>query len=168
MWTNIMQMERKDIAKKLYQYHTHKVRGGHKMSINYQEEVTKLQTQKEINWFKPEAGQYNILVTAEPERIQKTFEKKVNNETINEEVEQLRLNIEVDKKPFVWDIGVGQTTNSIYGQLMLLGKAKGKLMEEHLNLLVKRSNNKNDYTIMEALPYMKVKEEKVENDSTNN
>ncbi len=120
--------------------------------LNYREEVAKLQEYENTagNWFKPEAGQYKLIILNSPQIIEKDF----GNNGQSEIKRQLRLNIEIDNKPFTWDIGIGQTTNSVYGQLMLVGKEKGTLVGEQLTLLVKRGKDKNDYTIMEALPLM--------------
>lgn len=121
--------------------------------INYEEEVNRLSEFESQAFFKPQAGDYKILFLAEPVPIEKEFE--------GEKKEQLRLHIEVDKEQYTWDIGKGQTKNSLYGQLILIGKERGGLKETSVQLLVKRSNNKNDYTVVEALPLMK-KEEKVD------
>jgi hypothetical protein len=126
--------------------------GGHKMSekFNYGEEVKRLKINDEKDWFRPEAGQYDLIILEEPEKIKKTFN--------DEEKEQARLLIETNKKQYTWDIGVGETTNSVFGQLMLIAQDRGTLVGEKITLLVKRGKDKNDYTITEALPLMKKEE----------
>jgi len=128
------------------------------MSLNYGEEVKKIEEYEESsgNWFRPEAGRYNIIMLAEPEIIPKEFEK----DGVKETVEQARLRIEVDKSQYTWDVGIGKTKNSIYGQLMLIGESRGKLVGEKMTLLVKRSNDRNEYTIVEAIALMKPKGER--------
>lgn len=120
--------------------------------INYKEEVKKLQEYENFKgeWFKPEAGQHKMVIVSAPEIIERDFGKPEQPDV----KKQMRLRIEVNKKPFTWDIGIGQTKNSVYGQLMLVGEAKGTLIGVPLTLLVKRSKDKNDYTIMEALDLM--------------
>lgn len=116
--------------------------------IDYKEEAKKLREFKCEAYFKPEAGQYQIMILKEPELIEKEFE--------GEKKQQLRLFIEVDRKDcYVWDISLGLTINSIYGQIILIAENRGKLKEELITLLVKRANNKNEYTVVEAVPLMK-------------
>ena len=124
------------------------------MGIDYKYEVQELQKFEARDWFKPIAGQYNIKILEEPEKIEKDFEGEIRK--------QLRLSIETQGNAYFWDFSVGMTTNSLYGQLMLLGASYGSLKGKQMTLVVKRARDKNDYTILEAIPLMKPKEEKVE------
>jgi hypothetical protein len=78
-----------------------------------------------------------------------------------EEQDQLRLNIKIDTKTFIWDISKGVTTSSVYGQLMLLGKNWNGLKGQGFTLVVKKARDKNDYTILEAVSLMKPKTESI-------
>ena len=114
--------------------------------MNYEEETNKLNTG--ANVFKPEAGKYQIVILGEPE------ETEYVNEESGERTPQIRMGIEVNGEQKNWYVSRGKTYNSVFGQLMLIGKSKGKLNGEKITLLVKRSNKKNEYTIVEALNLM--------------
>ena len=110
--------------------------------MDYEKQVNDLKTFS--GSFKPEAGKYQIVILAEPEETE-----YVDSE--GKKTPQIKLGIEVNKEKKDWYMGVGKTFNSLYGQLMLIGKEKGTLTGEVITLLVKRSNNKNEYTILEAV-----------------
>ena len=67
-------------------------------------------------------GQERIYVAGEKE-----FE---NKDGVKEKKKQARLQLEFSKRQYTWDVGVGLTKSSVYGQLMLVGKNKGKLLGE--------------------------------------
>lgn len=127
------------------------------MSIDFTKEVTSLRENENKEFFKPEAGSYVIKILDEPVFVQKEFIKDGKTE----KQEQLRLQIEVNNKKFIWDVSRGLTTSSLYGQLMLVGKNWGALKGQGITLIVKRAKDKNDYSILEAVPLMATKEEKV-------
>ena len=103
-------------------------------------------------WFKPTAGTYKCLIVEEPKSVTKTFHQGTDKE---ETRNMLSIKMEVEGKGLVqWDVGVTKGFSSAYGQLVLLGKKHGTLCGAPFTLMVKRSNDKNDYTIIESLPLM--------------
>jgi len=114
------------------------------------------------NVFKPEGGnQYSVLFMEEPEET--TFRKDDGTET-----PQIKCTVRVDNKPETenWYITKGLTTASLYGQLMLIGNAKGKLKGETINIIVKVAKGKdnkprNDYSVVEAISLMKAENKEV-------
>lgn len=131
------------------------------MSINYENEVKDLRANEGRDFFRPEAGTFLIKVDEEPTFITKTFENRITKKP--EEQIQLRLQIEINKKKYTWDISKSDkpTQLSLYGQLMLLGNNWNGLSGRTFTLLVKRSKDRNDYSILEAVPLMKAKEENI-------
>ena len=70
--------------------------------------------------------------------------------------EQLNFKVEVEGKEKVWTVTKARTVNSLYGQIALLGSYHGNLAGNEFTLLVKydRPNNKREYTVQEALPFI--------------
>lgn len=118
------------------------------MSINYNEEYEKLGGG---DWFKPKQGSYKITILEEPTPDQ--YVDKEGNVT-----EQIRLAIRVtrkgDSKDYSWNVSKGTTRKSLWGQLMVLGRAHQGLKGVGFNLLVNSDGEKNSYTVPEALDLM--------------
>ena len=121
--------------------------------MNYEEEVGKLN--EGTGTWKPEIGMHTVKILEEPEPTEYVDGDKVTP--------QIKLQVEVivknEKKQLTWFITVGKTTQSAYGQLMYLGKVKGKLKEEMMTLIVNEMQQKNGekrkaYTIPEAVKAM--------------
>ena len=55
----------------------------------------------------------------------------------------------------------GVTSDSLFGQLVLIASSKGKLEGSEINLIVKGTGKQKRYTILEALPLMEVAETNV-------
>jgi hypothetical protein len=117
--------------------------------MDYNKEVTRLESSQFLDWFKAQAGQYSLTILEEPEEVERVFTK----DGVTETKQLLSLKIRThDNLDYQWDIGKGVSFNSVYGQLMLLGKKFGKLKGVTFTLLVKRARDKNEYTIPEAIP----------------
>ena len=124
------------------------------MGINYEEEV-KNATNASADVFKPTTGSYRISILEEPEPTE-----YVNEET-KEKTAQWRIPIRVDgKEKKVWFVSIGKTLSSVQKQLALLGKSKGQLKGEEINLLVKHDGKKNEYTIIESVELQKIEQMK--------
>lgn len=92
------------------------------------------------DFFKPKEGYTKIKIKSEmsePKDIQ------YENKTIT----KVFIDIEVDGVEYTWGITKGLTKNSLYGQLVQVGKERGKLTDEEITLLVKGSGKDRDYTI---------------------
>ncbi len=129
--------------------------------MDYEKENEKLNSGSDV--FKPEAGIYKVTILSEPEET----EYKDSDGSVTPQIKLLvEHNLDKENKQWNWFVGKGATTRSTFGQLMVIGKAKGKLLGEIITLIVKEgSDNKKDYTIQEAAEIIqaeKVSEEAVE------
>ena len=114
--------------------------------MNYANEVNTLKSFSSS--FKPTSGSYKVTILSEP----------VETEFVNEKGEktpQIRMDIEANNERMTWFVSKCVTYNGLFGQLMLIGQAKKKLSGEQITLLVKMSNNKREYTIVEAVDLIK-------------
>lgn len=102
------------------------------------------------NFWKPETGSYQIkfLNDGEPSQY---IDPKTKIAT-----DQLNFRVEVRGEERDWTVTKAKTVNSLYGQIALLGRFHGTLVDKTVTLLVKfdKPNNKREYTIQEALPLM--------------
>ncbi len=131
------------------------------MSINYKEEVQKLQESENRDWFKPTTGSYKLTIKEEPEEIEKVFDPEKPQEI----TKQVRLNLDVGGENKTWDVGKGQTWNSVWGQLAVLGEKFGTLKGQTVTLNVTRAKGKNQYQVTEALDIIKALQEKKEEEA---
>jgi len=127
--------------------------------MNYEEEAGKLNQGSAT--FKPTVGVHKIILMAEPQP-----DEYIDNET-GKITPQIKLKVRIGDEELDWFVGVGKTTQSVYGQLMVLGKAKGKLQGETITLVVNKTKNKNGeernaYTITESVEAMKEAEKQQE------
>jgi hypothetical protein len=124
------------------------------MSRDYQKEKIAL---KSRNYWKPTTGIHKVKILTEPESFEYVWEEEGKEpKTIKKE----GMKVEVKGKEYDWAVIKGITHNSLWGQLVLIAAAKGKLEGEEITLIVKGSGKEVSYTIEEALPLM-VKEETV-------
>lgn len=116
--------------------------------IDFAEESKKLKTGEEIErlpWFSPDQGQHKVLVLEVGGEYQNKFE---DGKILN----KVRIVIEVNKERKNWGITKGQTSNSLWGQLVTIAaKNKNKLEGQLLNLVVKGKGKQKQYTILEAV-----------------
>lgn len=111
--------------------------------------------EKQTPWFNPaESGKYEIKIVAEGGPYSTTYDGK--------EIQKFRFDIKVgDSEDIInWGVTKGVTTSSLYGQLALIGRAKGTLVGEKVTLMVKKvkdrtGKEKREYTVEEALKLMK-------------
>ena len=111
--------------------------------MDYEKEVQNLEQYQNKDWYKPKPGTTKIVILSEP--TPGTYKDDEGNIT-----ELIELEISIAEKMFSWSIGKGKTMASLYGQLMSIGKAKGKLMGETITLITKFDGKKNSYTLIEA------------------
>ncbi len=80
------------------------------------------------------------------------------------ETPQKEFKIETDGEEKIWTVTKAKTVNSLWGQIVLVGRYHGTLENKEITLLVKydEANNKREYTIQEALPLMNQWEKKKE------
>lgn len=121
--------------------------------MDYNKEKESLIETTERNWWKPTAGQHSILFVSEAEE----FDIEWEGETIH----KVAFKISVDNKEYDWSMTKGRTQNSLWGQITLVGANLGNLKGREITLVVKGEGKNTSYTVMEALPLMKPKEETV-------
>lgn len=119
--------------------------------MDYEQESRKLDQGSEV--WKPGVGSHKVLIMSEPELTEFEDDK-------GKVIPQIKLRISVDKEMRDWFVGVGSTSQSAYGQLIQLGRVKGKLSEEIITVIVnqiikKDGGTRNSYTIPEAIEAIK-------------
>ena len=128
--------------------------------MDYGEEFEKLNMGSDA--WKPELGINNVVILGEPETTEFVDEKTGHI------TPQIKMRVSVKGEEKEWYVPVGKTNQSCYGQLMALGKFKGKLAGEVLTVLVNKVKNRsgterNSYIIQEALAAIKLFEERAAN-----
>ncbi len=112
-------------------------------TINYGEELTKLEEKTKMNVWKPGEGSHIVTFLSEPEDCAWTKDT-------GEKVEQWKFLIEVKGEQCVWFIPKSSQRTSIRGQLVKLGSLKGKLMGVQTTVIVVGKGKERRYTVPEA------------------
>jgi len=107
--------------------------------------------QESMDWFKPIRGKHEVLFLSEGEPYSFEWEDKV--------IDKVRFIVEVNKERFQWGVTRGRTETSLYGQIVLIGANKGKLLGEKITLSVIGDKKDKKYLIDEAINLMTKKEE---------
>jgi hypothetical protein len=130
--------------------------------MEYETEFEKLNEAKGEGYFKPTVGVHILKIVEEPVKCQFLGKEGA--------VDQIKILVNIDGKEGFWFVTKGVTTRSLYGQLICLGKFKGRLAGETITLSVtnergKDGQTRNSYQILEAvkiLPLLqKIEEERV-------
>lgn len=105
-------------------------------------------SQMNADYLKPGIGVHKITILEEPEET--VFQDA------EREVPQIKMRVKHNQKEKTWYITKGLTLKSLFGQLMALGKFKGKLKDETITLSVNTAKNKdgkttNSYQVLEAI-----------------
>lgn len=115
--------------------------------------------QKEINWageakrireapviegefWKPNAGKYKVKFLSSGEETESRFE---------EGRRRVLFNIEVNNKPFLWEINKGFKQTSVYYQLAAVAENKGNLKGETMEIVVSGADKDKRYNIIEFM-----------------
>lgn len=117
--------------------------------MDYKKEYAKLEAYEPKEYFKPLAGRYELTILSEPTLTSYNEGKEIT--------EQIELTVQHRDKVLTWTMAVGLSFKSLYGQLMALGNAKGKLIDEQFTLLVTGEDKNKTYVVLEALPYIQNK-----------
>ena len=120
--------------------------------MEYAKEIEKLD--KGLETWKPGIGVHKVVIIDEP------IEDKYIDKQTKEETPQIKINIEVNGKSYIWYVTVGKTSQSLYGQLMYIGQNKKKLAGQTISVVVNKAKNRdgrerNAYSILEAIEIMK-------------
>lgn len=122
--------------------------------MEWQKEKNALVDPTERNYWKPTAGQHKVKFLTDGEEYEFEWEEKT--------IRKVGFKVEVNNEKFDWGVTRGITEQSLYGQIALIGASLGTLIGNEITLVVKGSGKTVEYTVLEALPLMKPKEEKVE------
>ena len=99
------------------------------------------------NFWKPETGNHKVrfLDDGRPSHYR---------DPQGRVTDQINFKIKVNGEEKIWTVTKARTVNSLYGQIVLMGKFHGNLEGKEITLLVKfdHFNNKREYTVQEALP----------------
>jgi len=101
------------------------------MPINYAsaaEELTQ-PSNSDITWWTPQPGQYKVTFLEDFEPYTVTMQDGSTSERI-------RARIKVDGKEYMWGMRKAKTVNSLYGQIVELGKAWGSLKDTTVTVIV--------------------------------
>jgi poly(A) polymerase Pap1 len=110
--------------------------------INYQDELKKLQEQKNSDFWKAAQGKNQIKILSEMEPTTPFVDQ-----ITKEEKPRVKLNIESEGKPFTWTITKGGVS-SAYGQLIELAVKNKTLVGLQITVLVKDNGQRREYFIM--------------------
>lgn len=111
--------------------------------MDYQKEYEEQKKQENTTWWQPDVGNYKVKLMSE---IGEAYTTKNYPDR-----PQHNVNIEVDGNPYTFSMGKSGVTG-VYGQLIVLGKAEGKLEGLEVSILVKKDKDgKREYTITESI-----------------
>lgn len=116
--------------------------------MKYETEYEKLRDPAQNTYFKPEEGVHTIVFL---EDLKEPVEKTISIDGKDKKIFQSDVLIEFNKERKVWSITKAETHNSLWGQLLLIGKHKGSLVGESVTIMVKGQGKSRDYTITEAV-----------------
>lgn len=133
--------------------------------MNYEKETKELN--KASDTWKPEIGIHSVMIIAEPENTEYVDEVK------GTVTPQIKLKVIIGKEEKDWYVTRGKTTQSAFGQLMIIGNDKGSLANTELQLIVgesmgKDGKKKRTYTFPEAMKIQQdnnVEKETVDNNN---
>jgi hypothetical protein len=118
--------------------------------MRYEEEAEKVQAGGD--WIKLGVGVHKITFLEEiPDPIK---EKRVINGK-EKEIEQCDVTVDYNGQRKKWSLTKGETTKSLWGQLMVLGKHHKSLMGKTIDVVIKQSKDKSgedrkDYTVIQC------------------
>jgi len=108
------------------------------------------------DFFKPETGNYILTFLGEGKPRMGTFNKGEPNERT---VAQLEFPVKVDNQEYTWTVTEAKAFNSLYGQIMLLGRFHGSLEGKAIHMTVQGDGKKRVYMIQEATDLVKKAED---------
>lgn len=87
------------------------------------------------------AGAHEVMVIKEGREITTTFEDK--------EIEKVVFDVDYDGKTYAWFVTKGSTTDSLFGQMVKVGKLHGGLAGKKLKIMVAGQGKNKRYQLME-------------------
>lgn len=113
--------------------------------MDWAKEVESLGTGREF--LKLDSGSHSVKFLDDGEEKIVEYDGKEQNKVF--------FNVMVKDNEYVWTVAKGGTLNSCYGQIALLGRMNGSLVNRTFTVLVKGEGKNKDYTIVEALDLAK-------------
>ena len=98
-------------------------------------------------FFKPKTGNYMVTFLGEGKPVTGTFNKGEPNERT---VSQLEFRIKIEGQDYTWTVTEAKAFNSLYGQIVLLGRYHGSLEGVAIHMTVQGDGKKRVYMIQEA------------------
>lgn len=131
-------------------------------TIDWNKEANELKQREERNWWKPSPGQYTVNFLSNGEKyITQWEDKTIAKVHFIIEVNELKGD-QVVRNQYDWGVTQGETPNSLFGQIALIGKnANGQLMGGNITLIIKGEGKERNYTVLEAIPLTPKKTETV-------
>jgi hypothetical protein len=115
-------------------------------SIDFESEADNLKSAEELQnqWFKPKEGKQKVKFLGNGHKETSEYEGETRDVAI--------FPVEIDGEEKKWSVTVGQTENSLYGQIVTVaGKNGHNLDGVEVTLIRKGTGSDTDYTIMEAV-----------------
>ena len=113
--------------------------------MNYEKEYETVTNN--VSTFKAEVGSYTFEVLEEP--IETEYVDDEGNKT-----PQIKMLIKVKDRKYNFFISKGSTTESLYGQLIVIGRHYGGLKGRLIQMFVKQGKDRKSYTLPDALNLM--------------
>ena len=111
--------------------------------MDFEKEIENMQNSGDF--LKLSAGKHKILFLSEPEFKEVTFKEEDGAQ------KRVSFDVEFEGKKYTWEISRGLTTQSLWGQIALIGKDKGSLKDQEINVIARGEGKKMVYTVEEAV-----------------
>lgn len=128
-------------------------KGKEESKMDWNKEKQSLTEGTDRNWLKLTPGRHEILFLSDGEEYTLDWE--------GDTIHKVRFKVKVNNTIYDWGVTKGVTQNSLFGQLVLIAASRNGLDQTKIHLIVRGSGKETVYTIEEAIPLMRTKEEKV-------
>ena len=123
-----------------------------KQETDYTGRLNRLTEAESREWLRLDAGKHTIEFLSDGTPFTQEWE---NPQGIKEKVNKLRFDVRnmADGKEYSFSVTEGQTKQSLYGQLMLVGallEPKNTMVGKKVTIIVTGEQKKKRYTIIEA------------------
>jgi len=129
--------------------------------MDYKAEASKIEAGRQrLPWWNPTVGVHEVKFLSEGEEYESRFVIRGEEQILD----KVRYEIEVNGERYSWGITKGKTTNSLWGQLCVVGAKWGTLKDKTIKLMVKEERRGGrivrSYTVVEAVEIMQEEESK--------
>jgi len=128
--------------------------------MDYKAEVSKIEAGRQrLPWWNPTVGVHEVKFLSDGEE----YESRLVIRGEEQILDKVRYEIEVNGERYSWGITKGRTTNSLWGQLCVVGAKWGTLKDKTIKLMVKEERRGGrvvrSYTVVEAVEIMQKEKE---------